>query len=275
MTLDTDRPADDSAVFWRRRIRNGTHVSHTAGLAAGCLQGNLAIVPDALAGDFLLYCHRNPKPCPVIGVGEPGDASLPMLGEDLDIRTDVPGYRVFRHGGEAESAADLRSVWRDDLVTFVLGCSFSFEDALIAEGIAVRHVEAGCNVPMYRTSIATRPAGAFSGPLVVSMRALRPSDAIRAIVLSERFPLAHGAPIHLGDPAAIGIKDLYRPDFGDPPIMKPGDVPVFWACGVTPQLALREAAADLAITHEPGCMLISDITATNATRQLDGISLNH
>lgn len=266
------RDEDDRAPAWRYRIRRGIHRSHTAGLAAGCLQGNLAIVPAVNAGDFLLYCQRNPKPCPLIGVGDPGEPRLPLLGEDLDVRSDVPGYRVFRGTGDPESVSDLQRLWRDDLVTFVLGCSFSFEDALMAEGITVRHVAAGRNVPMYRTSLDTRTAGPFGGPLVVSLRALPPADAIRAIVLSDRFPLAHGAPVHIGDPAAIGINDIQRPEFGDPPLIEPGDVLLFWACGVTPQLALRSAGVDLAITHEPGSMLITDLPAAAATRWLDGLS---
>ena len=268
---DDTSPRDDSALAWRKRIRSGEHAGHTVGRAAGCLQGNLAIVPESLSRDFLLYCHRNPKPCPLIGVGDPGDPRLPTLGSDLDIRTDLPAYRVFEPDAAGRQVGDLLDVWRDDLVTFVLGCSFSFEDALCAEGIAVRHLEAGRNVPMYRTSIETRPAGPFAGPLVVSLRAFRPSAAIRAIVLSERFRLAHGAPVHIGDPAAIGIADLDAPDFGDPPVIEDGDVLVYWACGVTPQLALREAGADLVITHEPGHMLITDVPAATAETHLAGL----
>ena len=262
---------DDSPRAWRALARDGRHASHTVGRAAGFLQGNLAIVPERLSRDFLLYCHRNPKPCPLIGVGDPGDPRLPDLGEDIDVRTDVPGYRVFRDGDGGRRVADLSADWRDDLVAFVLGCSFSFEDALVAEGIPVRHLDAGRNVPMYRTSIATRPAGPFAGPLVVSLRAFRPADAIRAIVLSERFRLAHGAPVHLGDPRAIGIERLDAPDFGDPPVIEDGDVLVFWACGVTPQLALRDAGADLVATHEPGCMLITDVPAAAAESRLSGL----
>ena len=262
---------DDSPAAWRRRARGGRHASHTVGRAAGFLQGNLAIVPEALSRDFLLYCHRNPKPCPLIGVGDPGDPSLAVLGADIDVRDDLPAYRVFRNGGPAERATSLADVWREDLVAFVLGCSFSFEDALVAAGIPVRHLDAGRNVPMYRTSIETRAAGPFAGPLVVTLRAFRPPDAIRAILLSERFRLAHGAPVHLGDPRAIGIEDLDVPDFGDPPIIEDGDVLVFWACGVTPQLALRDAGADLVATHEPGCMLITDVPAASAETHLSGL----
>ena len=256
---------------WRRRIRDGAHRGHTAGIAPGFLQGNLAVVPAHAAPDFLLYCHRNPKPCPLIGVSEPGDPRVPRLGEDLDIRTDVPAYRVFRDGGPGELVPDLQRAWRDDLVAFVLGCSFSFEDALAAAGIPVRHVDAGRNVPMYRTGIDTRAAGPFAGPLVVTLRAFRPADAIRAITLSERFRLAHGAPVHIGDPAAIGIEDLAAPDFGDPPVIEPDDVLVYWACGVTPQLALRGAGLDLVAVHEPGHMLVTDVPAASAEHALAGL----
>lgn len=269
---DGGRARDDSPVAWRARARSGSHATNTVGCAAGYLQGNLAIVPEALAGDFLLYCHRNPKPCPLIGVGDAGDVDLPDLGENIDIRRDVPAYRVFRDDSPVELTADLVDHWRDDLVTFVLGCSFSFEDALADAGIPVRHVDAGRNVPMYRTSLPTRSAGPFEGPLVVTLRAFKPADAIRAIVLSERFRLAHGAPVHIGDPAQIGIDDLAHPDFGDPPVIEEGDILVFWACGVTPQLALRNAGADIVATHEPGCMLITDIPAATAEHRLSGIA---
>jgi uncharacterized protein YcsI (UPF0317 family) len=253
------RPAD-----LRRAIRARQFTGPTTGQAGGYLQGNLAILPAALAGDFLRYCTLNPKPCPLLGVSEPGARAIPGLGADLDIATDVPFYRVFRGGQRQDRVADLAPHWRDDLVSFVIGCSFSFEESLARADIPVRHIAAGRNVPMYVTDIPTRPAGPFAGPLVVSLRAFAPADAIRAIVLSDRQPLAHGAPVHIGDPAAIGIRDLARPDFGDPPVMDPGDVPVFWACGVTPQMAIRAARPDLAITHEPGHMLVTDRPAEGA-----------
>lgn len=254
----------ESPVELRRRVRDGSFDRPTTGHAPGRLQGNLAILPEALAADFLTFCVRNPKPCPLLGVSAPGDPHLPRLGADLDIRTDLPGYRVFRGGEPHEHVRDLRPIWREDFVTFVIGCSFSFEESLARARIPVRHIAAGRNVPMYVTSLETEPAGRFRGPMVVSMRAFAPADAIRAIVLSERQPLAHGAPVHFGDPAAIGIRDLARPDFGDPPVMEPGDVPVFWACGVTPQVAIRNAAPEIAITHEPGHMLVTDVPAEAA-----------
>lgn len=257
-------PAFAQPAALRRAIRARQFTGPTTGQAGGYLQGNLAILPAALAGDFLRFCTLNPKPCPLLGVSEPGARTIPSLGADLDLATDVPLYRVFRGGQRQDRVADLAPHWRDDLVTFVIGCSFSFEESLARADIPVRHIAVGRNVPMYVTNIPTRPAGPFAGPLVVSLRAFAPADAIRAIVLSDRQPLAHGAPVHIGDPAAIGIRDLARPEFGDPPVMEPGDVPVFWACGVTPQVAIRAAAPDLAITHEPGHMLVTDRPAEGA-----------
>lgn len=245
----------------RQQIRAGALQGQTSGLAAGFLQANLAILPGSLAGDFLLYCTRNPKPCPILAVSDAGDPALPRLGEDIDIRRDVPRYRLFRDGRHVETLRDLSGVWRNDLVTFAIGCSFSFEDALLRAGLPVRHIAAHRNVPMYVTSIETEAAGPFRGPLVVSLRCFAPADAIRATILSDRYPLAHGAPVHIGDPDRIGISDLATPDFGDPPVMAEGDLPVFWACGVTPQMAIGRARPELAITHDPGHMLITDLPA--------------
>ncbi len=243
----------------RAAIRAGRFRGQTSGQAPGFVQGNLAILPRDLAGDFLRFCQLNPKPCPVIGLGEAGDPALPRLGRDIDIRADVPGYCVFKDGELAAEVEDLRALWRGDLVTFVLGCSFSFEQALIEAGIRLRHIDEGKNVAMYRTSIPNVPAGPFAGTLVVSMRPLTPANAIRAIQITSRFPNVHGAPVHFGDPAAIGIADIARPDWGDAVAIAPGEVPVFWACGVTPQAAIRAARPPLSITHRPGCMLVTDI----------------
>ncbi len=243
----------------RRAVRAGRFRDQTAGQAPGFVQGNLAILPRDYADDFLRFCRLNPKPCPVIGMGDPGDPALPRLGADIDIRTDVPGYCVFRDGELVEEAADIKRHWRGDLVTFVLGCSFSFEAALVEAGLKLRHVERGKNVAMYRTNIANAPAGPFGGTLVVSMRPFTPADAIRAIQITARFPDVHGAPVHFGDPAAIGIPDIARPDWGDAAAIEPGEVPVFWACGVTPQQAIRAARPPLAITHMPGSMLVTDL----------------
>ncbi|MCG6122122.1 MAG: putative hydro-lyase [Microvirga sp.] len=248
----------------RRAVRDGVFSRPTTGQAGGFLQGNLAILPKQYADDFLAYCVRNPKPCPLLGVSEPGRRRIDSLGLDLDISTDVPFYRLHRDGTH-ETVSDLDEVWRDDLVSFVIGCSFSFEESLQRAKIPVRHIEAGRNVPMYVTNIETRRAGPFHGPMVVSMRAFSPADAIRATVLSDRQPLAHGAPVHFGDPALIGVKDLLNPEFGDTPVLRDGDVPVFWACGVTPQMAIRNARPDIAITHEPGFMLVTDVPAEGAS----------
>jgi uncharacterized protein YcsI (UPF0317 family) len=193
-----------------------------------------------------------------VAVSEPGDPRLPALGADLDVRTDVPRYRVWRHGEIVEEPLDVTHVWRDDLVTFAIGCSFSFEEALMAAGIEVRHVACGTNVPMYRTNIDTVPAGPFAGPMVVSMRPMKAADAIRAIQITTRFPSVHGAPVHLGDPAEIGIADLSRPDYGDPVEIRKGELPVFWACGVTPQSVIVRARPEFCITHAPGHMLVTD-----------------
>ena len=261
MSAATDR-AIQAGMRERWRIRSGDFSGPTAGLAAGNVQANLVILPKALAHDFLRFAQANPKPCPVLAVSEPGDPRLPSLGEELDIRTDLPKYRVWRHGELREEPLDIRDVWQDDLVSFALGCSFSFEQALVEEGIELRHMTCGSNVPMYRTNIRCRPAGRFAGPLVVSMRPLAPADAIRAIQITSRFPSVHGAPVHIGLPKAIGIEDLAKPDYGDSVPMREGELPVFWACGVTPQAVIAEAKPEFCITHAPGSMLITDLLNT-------------
>lgn len=243
----------------RMAARSGALQGQTAGLAPGFVQGNLAILPRDLAGDFLRFCHLNPKPCPVIGLSEPGSPELPALGADLDLRTDLPRYRIWRRGELVEEPTSIGHLWRDDLVAFVIGCSFSFEEALIEDGVPLRHVACGANVAMWRTSIPCAPAGPFQGPMVVSMRPLKPADAIRAIQITSRFPAVHGAPVHIGLPEAIGIRDLSRPDYGDPVEIMPDELPVFWACGVTPQAVIAAVKPDFAITHAPGCMLVTDI----------------
>ncbi|GHD52682.1 UPF0317 protein [Thalassobaculum fulvum] len=242
----------------RHAARAGLHRGQTAGLAPGYVQGNLVVVPARWADDFRAFCVRNPKPCPVIGIAAPGDPAIRSLADDLDIRTDLPRYRVWRDGELADERCDISELWRDDLVAFVLGCSFSFEEALLAAGLRLRHVAQGRNVAMYRTSLPTEPSGPFSGPTVVSMRPFGAADAARAAEITARYPRVHGAPIHIGDPAAIGIADLATPDYGDPVEIEPGEVPVFWACGVTPQAALQAARLDFCITHAPGCMLVTD-----------------
>lgn len=243
----------------RAAIRQGRHRCHTAGIAPGYVQGNVCILPREYAADFRVFCERNPKPCPLLAESAPGDPRLAALGEDLDIRTDVPRYRVFRNGNPEGDVDDLKALWREDLVTFVLGCSFSFEEALTNAGLRLRYVEQGRNVPMYRTSLDTVPAGPFRGKLVVSMRPFKPADAIRAIEITARYPRVHGSPVHLGDPHLIGIEDLRKPWAGDATELRADELPLFWACGITPQSVVLEAKPSLCITHSPGHMLVTDI----------------
>lgn len=251
--------ASSSALAVRLAARQGRLAGHTSGLAAEHVQGNLAILPAALAADFLRYCQLNPQACPLLAVSEPGRPDLPTLGADLDIRSDVPRYRVWRGGELVDEPTDLGPWWRDDLVSFVIGCSFSFEHALLAAGIPLRHVDQGRNVAMYRSNLPTQAAGVFHGPTVVSMRPMKAADAIRAVQITAAMPQVHGAPLHLGDPALIGIRDLATPDYGDAVELKADELPVFWACGVTPQAAIASARPDFCITHAPGCMLVTDL----------------
>lgn len=254
-------PAEARAFF-----RGGPSVP-TSGWCTGYAQANLIALPREQAFDFLLFAQRNPKPCPVLEVLEPGQFRAGILGggtrltepdPETDVRTDAPGYRIWRGGELASETPDARECWTDDMVAFLIGCSFTFEYPLLAGGVPVRHVDAGRNVPMYRTNHECRPAGEFRGELVVSMRAIPAAQVANAVRISSRFPSVHGAPVHVGDPAALGIADLDRPDFGDPPVIHDGDVPVFWACGVTPQAMVMASAPPLAITHSPGMMLITD-----------------
>ncbi len=248
----------EAAVAARLACREGHHRGHTAGQAPGCVQGNVCILPRDWAIDFAAFCQRNPKPCPVIGISAVGDPTLPDLG-DIDIRTDVPRYRVFRDGRCVDEPTDISDLWRDDLVAFIIGCSFSFEEALLAAGIPIHHICEDTVVPMYRTNIDCVPAGPFSGKMVVSLRMMTPADAIEAIQITSRFPNVHGAPVHLGLPAAIGIADLMKPDYGDPPpVVDDTLIPVFWACGVTPQSVVLNSRPPLCITHWPGSMLITN-----------------
>jgi uncharacterized protein YcsI (UPF0317 family) len=250
-------PTESQSV--RQRVRQGEITGHTSGLAPGCVQGNVVILPGKLAGDFLRFCQLNPKPCPVLAVGAPGDPALPTLGADIDMRTDVPRYRVFRNGELVEEPTDIRHLWRGDLVSFILGCSFSFEWALLEDGLTMRHMSLGKNVPMYRTSVPTAPAGPFHGPLVVSMRSFRPAEAIRAVQITSRFPGVHGAPVHIGLPGLIGIWNLAKPDWGDAVEVPADELPLFWACGVTPQAIIAEARPEFCITHSPGSMLVTEL----------------
>jgi uncharacterized protein YcsI (UPF0317 family) len=242
----------------RSQARSRALTGSTCGLAPDYLQANVVIVPEDLAFDFLRFCQRNPKPCPILEVTEPGSWEPRHVAAGSDLRTDVPRYRVYKRGELVDEPLDIVHWWRDDLVTFLLGCSFSFEAAMQRAGLPVRHLDERRTVPMYRTSLSCVPAGIFSGPLVVTMRPLTPAQAIEATIITSRYPEAHGAPIHFGDPEAIGISDLMQPDFGDAVTVRAGEVPVFWACGVTPQAVVMKVKPELAITHSPGCMFVTD-----------------
>jgi uncharacterized protein YcsI (UPF0317 family) len=243
----------------RLAVRDGRFNGFTAGVAAGYLQANVTVVPAAYAQDFRAFCEANPKPCPVLAVSEPGSPSLPALGQNIDVRTDVPRYLVFEHGVEVARVSNLMSLWSGDLVAFALGCSFSFDHILVNAGVPVRHLSRHSNVAMWRTNIQTTPSGPFHGPLVVSMRPIKERDLERAVCITESLPAAHGAPIHWGSAARLGIADLSRPDYGDPMPLEPEEIPVFWACGVTAQAAIEHARIPFAMTHSPGCMLVTDL----------------
>ncbi len=242
----------------RLRFRAGDAPSSTVGYAPGRVQANLVVLPEKWSAPFLAWCRANPAPCPILGVSTPGNPDIPGLGIDLDIRTDLPRYQLWQAGEIVGEPTDLLAVWQPDWVAIALGCSYSFDDALAAAGIPLRHLALGVNPPIYETNIPTVPYGPFSGPVIVSMRPLRPADAIRATLVTARYPHAHGAPIHLADPAAIGV-DLDRPYGGTNLPLDPGEIPVFWACGVTPSTALRQAKPPVCATHWPGAMLITDL----------------
>ncbi|MGM4893928.1 putative hydro-lyase [Tardiphaga sp. 839_C3_N1_4] len=253
-----DRSSDLPSAVARREYRAGKYGS-TAGVAPGYVQGNLVILPEAQAAAFHRFCQLNPKPCPIIGMSDVGNPSIPALGLDLDIRTDIPQYVVWKDGEAIDRPYEVTKYWRDDLVSFVIGCSYSFEEAMMADDLPIRHIEQDVLVPMYRTNIACKSAGPFAGPMVVSMRPLKPADAIRAVQITSRFPAVHGAPVHLGLPQSIGIKDINKPDYGDAVHINEDEIPVFWACGVTPQAVIAAASVPFAITHAPGVMLVTDL----------------
>ncbi|MHA7127294.1 putative hydro-lyase [Janibacter indicus] len=248
-------PATLSPTEARSRFRDGLSVP-TSGWSAGWTQANLIAVPREQAYDVLLFAQRNPKPCPVLDVTEPGEVACEIF--DGDLRTDLPGYRVYEHGELVDEVTDVRDLWRPDLVAFLIGCSFTFEAALLEAGAPVRHIETGSNVPMYRTNRPCRSAGSIGGPLVVSMRPMPADQVATAVRVTSRYPAVHGAPVHIGDPAALGIRDLAAPDFGDPVPVHEGEVPVFWACGVTPQAAIMQSRPPFAIGHAPGMMAVTD-----------------
>ena len=243
----------------RALIRAGGWRRPTAGMAAGWVQANLVVLPQAFADDFREFCRLNPRPCPLLDVTEAGSAEPRRVAAGADLRVDLPRYRVYRHGVLVDEPDGLTALWRPDFVGFLLGCSFTFEAALIGAGVPLRHVELGCNVAMYRTNRECHPAGPFHGPLVVSMRPIPHELVETAVGVTSRFPRAHGGPVHIGDPAALGIADLSRPDYGDPLPVHSNETPVFWACGVTPQAAAEAAGIELMITHSPGHMFITDL----------------
>jgi uncharacterized protein YcsI (UPF0317 family) len=242
----------------RALCRIGAWTGPTAGLAGGYVQANMMIVPQAQAFDFLLFCQRNPKPCPLVEVLDAGSWS-PECAPGADLRSDLPGYCVYEHGIRTRELDDIGPLWRDDLVTFLLGCSFSFEEALMRNGIALRHLQEKRNVAMYKTSIACRPAHSMQGNMVVSMRPIKASEVARAVEITARFPQVHGAPLHVGHPASIGITDLGMPDFGDAVEVLDDELPVFWACGVTPQYVAELSRLPFCITHAAGKMLVTDL----------------
>lgn len=243
----------------RKLIRQGGIACQTSGMCEGYAQANLCAVPKEYAYDFLLFAVRNPQPCPLLEVADAGSRIIRRVAPGADVSSDIPRYRVYENGVLTRELADAGGIWRDDLVAFLIGCSFSFESALLEAGVPVRNIEEGKNVPMYDTCIPCEPAGVFRGNMVVSMRPMSPRDAVRAVEITSAMPHVHGSPVHIGDPAAIGIRDLSRPDYGDPVEVRPGEIPVFWACGVTPQAALMASRLPFAITHAPGHMLITDI----------------
>ncbi|MEO1491601.1 MAG: putative hydro-lyase [Pseudomonadota bacterium] len=247
----------------RPHIRSGTYTGQTAGFAPGNLQANLAVLGDGYAEDFHEFCRQNPQPCPLVGVSGRGDPIMHDLG-DIDIRTDIPSYNVYRHGALDGAVPDISDLWGEDMVAFALGCSFTFERALAEAGIRMKHIEMNRTVPMWATTIELTPVGPFSGGMVVSMRPIPRDQVDLAIEVTSAYPHAHGAPVHVGDPAAIGVRDIDSPDWGEPAVFGPDDVPVFWACGVTPQNVLTQARPPLCITHTPGRMLVTDVTEEEA-----------
>ncbi|NNL78003.1 MAG: putative hydro-lyase [Desulfobacterales bacterium] len=248
----------------RQLVRNREWTTPTSGAASGYLQANLVMLPSDQAFNFLLFCVRNPKPCPILDVLEPGQVE-PIIAPGADLRTDLPRYNIFENGEFKTEVEDVSDVFKEDMVSFLLGCSFSFENAMLAAGLPIRNLEENKNVSMYITSKSCIPAGPFSAKLVVTMRPMSPEQAVRAVQVTTRFHLTHGAPVHLGDPDKIGISNLNKPNFGDPVTIKPGEIPVFWACGVTSQLAATSAPLPLVITHAPGHMFVSDLRDEDLT----------
>lgn len=243
----------------RQLIRSGVPFNTTAGVCNGYAQANLVILPKKLSYDFLLFAQRNSKPCPILEVTDVGSKSLKYVASNADICTDIPKYRIYKKGELQGEYDEITSIWKDDYVSFLLGCSYSFEEALVQEGIEMKHAKKGCKVPMYITNIQCKPAGIFAGPTVVSMRPIPIEKVVKAVQVTSKYPNVHGAPIHIGNPKTIGIKDIYNPDFGDPVEIGENEIPVFWACGVTPQAVAMNVKSEIMITHAPGVMFITDV----------------
>lgn len=246
----------------RKLIREEKITGPTSGMCPGYAQANLVVLPKEYAYDFLLFTQRNPKSCPILEVSQAGDRLLRKIAPGADIATEIPRYRIYENGVMTGEYTNVESFWREDLVSFLIGCSFSFESELLEAGIEVRHISMSCNVPMYITNIECEPAGIFSGKMVVSMRPIPYGQLVKAVTVTEQMPKVHGTPIHIGDPSVIGIRDVNRPDFGDAVPIKPGEVPVFWCCGVTPQSVVMNVKPSFCITHAPGHMLITDVKNT-------------
>lgn len=272
MTAQREGLAHTSPTDIRVLIRSGEWTQQTAGLANDYVQANLVILPREDAEDFRVFCERNPKPCPVLDITQPGSPVPTQVAPNADLRTDLPRYRVYEHGELVDEPLEIEGYWRDDLVAFLLGCSFTFEHGLIEAGVPLRHIERGLGVPMYRTNRECQPSGRFHGPLVVSMRPIPESLVATAIESTARYPAVHGAPVHTGNPEQLGISDIMQPDWGDPPVVEDGDVPVFWACGVTPQAVAMASKPAFMITHAPGHMFITDLKVVDlGTAQCPGI----
>lgn len=242
----------------RTYIREEEFKGNTMGVSEGFVQANLAILPRKYALDFMIFCQRNPKPCPVIEVTEPGMSTLTFLAQDADLKTDIPQYRVFKNGECVDEPYDIKKYWQEDFVAFLLGCSASFDHTMVASNIYVSHMKEHKVPSVYITNIQLNPAGPFKGRLVVTMRPIKKDELILVIQLTSRYPFSHGAPIHVGDPSEIGIKDINEVDWGDPSVINDGEIPVFWACGVTPQVVCMEAKPEIMITHYPAKLFIAD-----------------
>jgi len=243
----------------RNLIRKEEFTKETTGAALDYAQANLVILPKEYALDFLVFTQRNPKACPVLEITDPGNPEPKNVAPGADLRTDLPLYRIYRDGAMVEEVPNITKYWKEDLMGFLLGCSYTFENALIKAGIPVRHIDENHNDPMYITNIECKPAGMFKGPMVVSMRPILPSQVIKAVEVTSRFPKFHGSPVHIGDPSEIGIEDLNNVDYGEASTVNPGEVPVFWACGVTPQAVAIKAGISFMITHSPGHMFVLDM----------------